>query len=151
MLVFTIDSLQGQISPSFFQVPSTDHSVEEIDSPVNTVKESCHKPVETFYHPNPIKDDSSPVSETGIKIRSRQPRDRPSLMNFSAQGTAPRRMRLWMGYGPKSISCERVKGEEHESKPLITQVSSIYSFEIVRTFKFYHKVSELRFLLLKWT
>ncbi|KAI3453286.1 hypothetical protein Pfo_009949 [Paulownia fortunei] len=120
---------QGQISPSLLRVaPCTDHShshyaVEEVDSSVNMVRGSCSKPVETFCHTNPIKDDNSPVSETGIKIRSRQPRDRPSFVNSTTQGSAPRRIRLWMGCRPNSVCCEKSKGEEHESQSLVTQAA----------------------------
>ncbi|KAL0446570.1 UNVERIFIED_CONTAM: protein NTM1-like 9 [Sesamum latifolium] len=109
---------QGQLCPSFPQVvPSTDYSqsnyaVEEVDSSVNTVRQSCYKPVETVCRTNPIKDDPNPVSETGIKIRPRQPRDRPSFEKSANQGTASRRIRLCMGSGPTSISCEKSKGEK---------------------------------------
>ncbi|KAK4423226.1 protein NTM1-like 9 [Sesamum alatum] len=120
---------QGQICPSFPQgVPSLDYSqsnyaVEEVDSSANTVGQSCYKPVETVYRTNLIKDDTSPDCETGIKIRPRQPRDRPSLGNSANQGTASRRIRLCTGCGPTSISCEKSKGEEDESQSLVTQAT----------------------------
>ncbi|GFP92543.1 NAC domain-containing protein 86 [Phtheirospermum japonicum] len=89
---------QGQISPSYFRVaPSTDHSHSgygvEADSSANTVN-----------------------SETGIKIQSRQPRNQPSS---STQGTAPRRIRLGMDHGPKSVCGESSEDGEHESQSLI--------------------------------
>ncbi|KAK6146543.1 hypothetical protein DH2020_020412 [Rehmannia glutinosa] len=118
---------QVQMSPSFFRVaPSTDHSrsqyaVEEVDSSVNTVKGSCYKPVETFYRTSRITDVNRPVSEAGIKIQSRQPRDQPS--STTNQGTAPRRLRLWMGFGPKSVCGKSSKDEENESHSPITQAA----------------------------
>lgn len=120
---FTI--CKDQIYPSLSRVPCTDlsrshHAVEEIDSSVNTVEESFHKPIQTFCYHNPMKDDI-PDSETGIKIRSRQPRNPPSLMNFTSQGTASRRMRLWFGPRPESNYCNRFK--EDESQSLSTQAT----------------------------
>ncbi|KAG8382583.1 hypothetical protein BUALT_Bualt05G0092700 [Buddleja alternifolia] len=128
--------LQGQF-PGFSRVaPFIDNSlsnyaVEEYDSSFNIVSGSCYKQDDSFiYHTHPIKDDSSPVRGTGIKIRSRQPRNRPSPANSTNQGTASRRIRLLMECGPKS------KDEEEESESLVTEVSSIYSFGLAWTCKF---------------
>lgn len=140
---YTIDNLQDEKSPSFPGEPSTDHSqtcyaAEEVDSSVNTVGGSFLKRIETFCHPNSIKDDSNPVSETGIKIRSRQPQNSPSLMNSTSQGTAERRLRLWLGPRPESKYSNRSK--EDESQPLSKQVSSIYSLHIVWSSKYFGRV-----------
>lgn len=115
------DNLQDQISPSFSRVQSNDHShachpVQEVDSSVNTDGGSFRKPVGTFCYPNSLKDDT----ETGIKIRSRQPRNTPSLMNNTSQGTAPRRMRLGLDPGPESDQSDTSKEDESES--ISTQV-----------------------------
>lgn len=96
---------------------------------MNTVGGSFLKRIETFCHPNPVKDDSTPDSETGIKIRSRQPRNPSTWMNFSSQGTAPRRMRLWLG--PRSDSNHSNRSKEGDSESLSTQVSSVCSFDII--------------------
>ncbi|XP_057773618.1 protein NTM1-like 9 [Salvia miltiorrhiza] len=107
-------------SPSFSRVQSPDHSrscyaSEEVDSSVNTVGGSFLRRIETFCHSNSTKDNDTPVSETGIKIRSRQPRNPPSLMNFTSQGTAPRRLRLWFGPRPESNYSDRSKEDESQS------------------------------------
>ncbi|PIN00439.1 hypothetical protein CDL12_27058 [Handroanthus impetiginosus] len=116
---------QAFMFPNNFQVaPSNDHSnsncpVEE-DSLVNVVKGSYCKPFETVYHTNTSRDDSDRVNETGIKIQSRQPQDRPSSVNSTSQGTASRRIRLLTGFGPNFICREKSKVEKHESESLIT-------------------------------
>ncbi|KAG8382586.1 hypothetical protein BUALT_Bualt05G0093000 [Buddleja alternifolia] len=114
---------QGQF-PGFSRVaPFIDNSlsnyaVEEYDSSFNIVSGSSYKQDDSFiYHTHPIKDDSNPVRGTGIKIRSRQPRNRPSPANSTNQGTASRRIRLLMECGPKS------KDEEEESESLVTEAT----------------------------
>lgn len=117
---------KDQISPSFSGLLSTDNShscygFQEVDSSVNTVGGSFRKPIKTFCYSNSIKDDSIPDSETGIKIRSRQPRSTPSFMNFMSQGTAPRRIRLSLDPEPESNYSNPSK--EDESQSLCTQAT----------------------------
>ncbi|XP_042007283.1 protein NTM1-like 9 isoform X1 [Salvia splendens] len=107
---------QDDQSPSF----STDHSpscyaAEEMDSSANTLGRSFLRRIETFCYPNSGKDDNFPVSETGIKIRSRQPRNPPNLMNYTSQGTAPRRLRFWLSPRPQSKYNDRSKDDESQS------------------------------------
>ncbi|KAL1568823.1 protein NTM1-like 9 [Salvia divinorum] len=106
-------------SPSFSGVPSTDHShscyaAEEADSSENTVGGSLLRQIETFCHPSSSKDDNTPVSETGIMTRSRQPRNPPSFMGFTSQGTAPRRLRLRLSPRPESKYSDRSKEDESQ-------------------------------------
>ncbi|KAL3613755.1 hypothetical protein CASFOL_041829 [Castilleja foliolosa] len=79
---------QGQISTDLFH---SGYGVEVDSSANNTVN-----------------------SETGIKIQSRQPRNRPS--SSTQQGTAPRRFRLLMDLGTKSFRGQSFK---HGSQSLI--------------------------------
>ncbi|KAG6399140.1 hypothetical protein SASPL_140615 [Salvia splendens] len=107
-------------SPSFSGVSSTDHSrscyaAEEVGSSANTAGGSFLGRIETSCHPNWSKDDNTPVSETGIMIRSRQPQNPPSLMDFTSQGTAPRRLRLWLSPRPDSKYSDRSKEDELQS------------------------------------
>lgn len=131
---YTIDDLQDESSPSFSRVPSTDNSssrypVEEVGGSANTVGGSFLKRIETFCHPNPVKDDSTPDSATGIKIQPRQPRNPSSWMNFTSQGTASRRMRFWLG--PKSDSNHSDRSKKDGSESLSSEVSSIFSCGII--------------------
>lgn len=99
-------------------MPSTAQSGfhNAVESSVN----EWHKPVESLYHPNVMKNVGNPVGETGIKIRSRHPPDGPTSVNFTAQqGSAPRRMHLAMGYEPS---------DKHVSPPITPEVTSMYSF-----------------------
>ncbi|KAL8535677.1 hypothetical protein ACS0TY_011349 [Phlomoides rotata] len=112
---FIPNCTEGQVSPGISQAPSTAQScfhnaIEQVESSANT----WHKPVETLYHPNLMKDVGNPVGETGIKIRSRHPPDGPTSINFTAQGSAPRRMHLAMGYEPS---------DKHVSPPLTPQAT----------------------------
>ena len=100
-----------------------------MDSLANTFGGSFLRRIETFCYPISGKDDNFPVSETGIKIRSRQPRNPPNLMNYASQGTAPRRLRLWLSPRPESKYNDRSKDDESQS--LSKQVSSIYSLHTV--------------------
>ncbi|KAG6396861.1 hypothetical protein SASPL_143018 [Salvia splendens] len=115
-------------SPSFSGVPSTDHSrsgyaAEEAGSSANTAGGSFLRRIETSCHPSSSKDDNAPVSETGIMIRSRQPRNPPSFMDFTSQGTAPRRLRLWLS--PRSDSKYSDRSKEEESQSLSKQDAEI--------------------------
>ncbi|KAK4434815.1 NAC domain-containing protein 14 [Sesamum alatum] len=119
---------QGQPSSRSRVAPSADHSlshyaVEKDDSSVDVVSGSLYKM--DVCHSYPIKDGSTHVSGTGIKIRSRQPRNQPSILNSTTQGTTSRRIRLWMESGSYSICCEKSKdadsSEEQESQSLITE------------------------------
>ncbi|KAI3469053.1 hypothetical protein Pfo_025716 [Paulownia fortunei] len=125
---------QGQTSPRFFRfAPSTDHSlshsaVEEDHSSDHIIMSSQYKLDNSFCHSYQIKDSSgSTFSGTGIKIRSRQPRNQPSLMNSTTQGTTSRRIRLLMECGPNSVCCEKSNDanstEEQESQSLITEAT----------------------------
>ncbi|KAL0324574.1 UNVERIFIED_CONTAM: NAC domain-containing protein 14 [Sesamum calycinum] len=118
---------QGQLSPRFQVAPSADHLLshyanEKDDSSVDVVSGSLD---DSFYHSYQIKDSNTHVSRTGIKIRSRQPRDQPSILSSTTQGTTSRRIRLLMESGTNSISCEESKdassSEEQESQSLITK------------------------------
>ncbi|KAL6543957.1 hypothetical protein OROGR_010454 [Orobanche gracilis] len=71
--------------------------------------------------PTHFKIDDTSVSEARIKIQSREPRNQSSS---TTQGTAPRRMRLWMGCGPKSVHEISSKDEKHEPQSLKTKVTS---------------------------
>ncbi|KAL1556438.1 protein NTM1-like 9 isoform X2 [Salvia divinorum] len=115
---------QDDQSPSF----SSDHSpscytTEEVDTSANTVRGSFLRRIETFCYPNSGKDDNFPVSETGIKIRSRQPRNPPISKNFTSQGTAPRRLRLWLS--PRRESKYNDRSKEDESQSLSKQDAEI--------------------------
>lgn len=126
--------LQGQTSPRFFRfAPSTDHflshyAVEEDDSCANIVMGSDYKLDDSFDHSYRIKDGSTPLSGTGIKIRSRQPRHQPSSLNSTTQGTTSRRIRLLMECRPNSTCFESKdtnSTEEQESQSHVLEVSSI--------------------------
>ncbi|KAL6568875.1 hypothetical protein OROHE_003616 [Orobanche hederae] len=71
--------------------------------------------------PTHFKIDDTSVSEARIKIQSREPRNQSSS---TTQGTAPRRMRLWMGCEPKSVHEISSKDEEHEPQSLKTMVTN---------------------------
>ena len=72
---------------------------------------------------------SVPVGETGIKIRTRQPQNRPTLGNIPFQGTAPRRIRLQIQCSGESVCHSEVGGpscsEEDEVQSTVTKVSFI--------------------------
>ncbi|XP_012839656.1 PREDICTED: protein NTM1-like 9 [Erythranthe guttata] len=97
------------------------YGVKEVDSSIDIVGGTCYRPVQTLCHLYHVKDDTTPVSETGIKIRTHRPRVRPVIVNRIAQGTAPRRFRLLYDCRPIAVCYANFKGEEQESEPLITQ------------------------------
>ncbi|GER56135.1 NAC domain class transcription factor, partial [Striga asiatica] len=133
---------QGQRPPSLLPIaPSADQSqthyaVEEAGSSVHTARGSGYEPVETLYHNNPIRDNNTDVSDTGIKIQSREPRKKPS---YTAQGTAPRRIRLWNGCRKKSVCGESSIDNEHEAQSPIRQVHK----DTDRTSKFVESDTEI--------
>lgn len=78
---------------------------------------------------NLVNHSSSPVGGTGIKIRTRQPRQlqqQPNSDNFGTQGTAPRRIRLQMRISYESVCHSEVGGanakEEEEVESTLTEV-----------------------------
>ncbi|KAL7149747.1 hypothetical protein ABFS83_05G061800 [Erythranthe nasuta] len=97
------------------------YGVKEVDSSTDIVGGTCYRPVQTLCHLYHVKDDTTPVSETGIKIRTHRPRARPVFVNRIAQGTAPRRLRISYNCRPIAVCYANFKGEEQESEPLITQ------------------------------
>ncbi|CAA0806683.1 Protein NTM1-like 9 [Striga hermonthica] len=133
---------QGQRPPSLLPIaPSADQSqthyaVEEAGSSVHTARGSGYEPVETLYHNNPIRDNSTDVSNSGIKIQSREPRKKPS---YTAQGTAPRRIRLWIGCRKKSVCGESSIDNKHEAQSPIRQVHK----DADRTSKFVESDNEI--------
>ncbi|KAL9178136.1 hypothetical protein ABFS82_01G105900 [Erythranthe guttata] len=74
-----------------------------------------------------MKDSSSgPTSGTGIKIRSRQPKSRSTLVNSTNQGTTSRRIRLVMECRPNSATCENSDEADitkQEPQSLVTMVT----------------------------
>lgn len=68
---------------------------------------------------------SVPVGETVIKIRTRQPQNRPTLDNIPFQGTAPRRIRLDVQRSGESVCHSEVGGpscsEEDEVQSTVTK------------------------------
>lgn len=103
-------------------------AVREDDSYAKMVRGSHYKLDDSSYHSCPSKDSSTPYSGTGIKIRSREPRNRPASVNSTNQGTTSRRIRLSMENRPNSvtsINSDEANSTEQESQSLITEVSSI--------------------------
>ncbi|KAL0395071.1 UNVERIFIED_CONTAM: NAC domain-containing protein 14 [Sesamum latifolium] len=118
---------QGQPSPRFQVAPSADHLLSHyaIGKDVSSVDVVSGSLDDSFYHSYQIKDGNTHVSGTGIKIRPRQPRNQPSMLNSTTQGTTSRRIRLLMESGSNSICHEESKdassSEEQESQSLVTK------------------------------
>ncbi|KAL2545585.1 Protein NTM1-like 9 [Forsythia ovata] len=101
---------QEQTSSRFSHALSSDGSLsnnaaEKDASSANIVIDSYCNPKDLLYHANPIKDGRNPVGGTGIKIQSRQPRNRQ--ISGTAQGTASRRIHLLMERGPQSLCTDK--------------------------------------------
>lgn len=124
----------GQASTVFVQSCS-DHSPPQHGagsggySCAKNLTSSHHKQDDSPFIPYLIKDDSTPVLETGIRIQSRQPENGPNSVNHATQGTASRRIRLGLELGSNSIEQEKSENrnstEEQGSQSLISVVSSV--------------------------
>ncbi|XP_011081341.1 NAC domain-containing protein 14 isoform X2 [Sesamum indicum] len=118
---------QGQPSPQFQVASSADHLVSHyaIRKDVSSLDVVSGSLDDSFYHSYQTKDGNTHVSGTGIKIRSRQPRNQPTILNSTTQGTTSRRIRLLMESGSNPICYEESKdassSEEQESQSLITK------------------------------